>query len=529
MLHGPPRWQTPALWLLLLLALALRVHDLGEASLWIDEFNSLYASTGRDAPEPPPKVEGSFGSAMPVLTTLDDAPSWWKVWGAYRGRRHGNPHPPLYALMLRFWRELFGGSEAGVRSLSVAWSMVALLLMYDISRHLHGPGVALAATFLMAVAPIQVRYAQETRGYAMGLALLLAVGGTLVRIEKLGPRPRRLVALGFFSLAAALTHYFAIGVLAGLGLFAALRLQPAARRGALVAFALGGLVFVAAWGPFFWTDHVMSFDGFPGFLEPRAGHVTRTLYRLADVPIIHLTAAAVVKARPSPLAIVMTPIVLMLAFRARMTLWLFWGAGALGLVVAHDLLNSTKQLAVIRFTLFASPATYALLAAATAHRMSWRRCLIPAAAVVASLASLPQAYRVEKPAWRELSQTLKLVVKDGDVVLLGHANKNYMIRAMGYYADLGRQYVVVLRPDPPPSVRAAVDDATRAWLVATSPDAVEPFPAWRIGKPVFEGQTPLPSLWSLERQEPAPATQVGSPIQRLRPYWVPPGRRKPVQ
>jgi hypothetical protein len=188
------------------------------------------------------------------------------------------------------------------------------------------------------------------------------------------------------------------------------------------------------------------------------------------------------------------------------------------MVAAHDLLNSTRQLAVIRFTLFACPATYVVLATSIAWR-SWRRWLLPAAAVTASLCSLPEAYKVDKPAWRELGETLRLVAGQGDAVLLSHANRAYLLRAIDYYTDLRNQYVVTVRPEPSLAVRAAVDAAPRAWLVGTSPEDLARFPAWRIAAVVFEGTTPLPTLWSLEKRMGSPA--VAKRPARLRPYWPP--------
>lgn len=497
-------WHNHLLVLIVLVALGLRVHRLGAASLWIDEFNSLFASTGRATPDVIPHVAGRIDSAASVLTSLEGAPPWWNAWKPSHGSRHGNPHPPLYALAQRLWREAFGDSEVALRSLSVVASIVALLLVYDIGRVRHGPTVGLWAAFLMAVAPFQVLYAQEARGYALALAFVVASAASLVRIETRGASLPRLVTLGGCTLAAAFSHYFAIGALAASGCYALLRLPPRSRNRVLGTLVLAGLLFVAAWGPFFYFLHGHAAQGFPAYVEPRTGHLSRTVHRLAAGPIVHLVGNRMESA-PSPWAWLVIAATLPLVRRRDLTLWLLWEAGALGLVASHDLLNATKQLGIIRFTLFASPATYLLVASACADRGRRLRHAVPALASAAALANLGPAYDQSwKPAWRELGQAVDLLVQRDDVLILDHPHRTYMLRALAYYADLGRSFVVVPGSDLPESVRTEMADRRGAWLVAAAPSSVRRLPTWEVAELVFDAGPGGPALWRLRRRS-APA------------------------
>src|SRR5205085_9485477 len=93
--------------LILALALALRVYQLTDHSLWLDEFWVTELSTGR----------GSLHLALPSsqvlwpapdLTGLAGAPHWYAIWT----RLSSVTHPPLYFIALRLWRECFGSSDA---------------------------------------------------------------------------------------------------------------------------------------------------------------------------------------------------------------------------------------------------------------------------------------------------------------------------------------------------------------------------------------------------------------------------------
>src|SRR5687767_4184945 len=174
---------------ILLLGAVLRVHGLGEPSYWIDEFFSLQSSNGYP-----------FGATFPRPGTLLDPPARLtqiagaRPIGTLAGALREDNHPPLYFALLRPWRLAFGDGEAATRSLSVVASLAGLLLLFDAVRTLHGTPPALWAALLFAVAGPQVRFAQETRSYALAVTLVVAAAAPLARLERHGPGVWRALA-----------------------------------------------------------------------------------------------------------------------------------------------------------------------------------------------------------------------------------------------------------------------------------------------------------------------------------------------
>jgi mannosyltransferase len=161
-------------------------------------------------------------------------------------------HPPLYYVLLHGWMELFGQGDLAVRALSGVISVVTLPLAWVVGRRRGGPALGWIFLALLALAPFALRYATETRMYA--LVMLLVVVGYLL-VDDVVRRGRagvvRLVGIAVVGALLLYSHYWAIWLLAGTGgvlAWQAWRTADAAvRRRALqvlVAVAGGGVLFV---------------------------------------------------------------------------------------------------------------------------------------------------------------------------------------------------------------------------------------------------------------------------------------------
>ncbi|MBN1582742.1 MAG: glycosyltransferase family 39 protein [Anaerolineae bacterium] len=132
-------------WVLLIaiiwLAFALRVICLECQSIWYDEGLSIYYAQG----------------------TL------YETWS----RVSQSEHPPLHPLLLHGWIRLFGDTEFSVRMLSAWWSVLAVAGMYRLGRRLFNQTAAIVAAWLMTISPFAIWFAQETRGYALALTLIV--------------------------------------------------------------------------------------------------------------------------------------------------------------------------------------------------------------------------------------------------------------------------------------------------------------------------------------------------------------------
>src|SRR5688572_25082902 len=221
----------------------------------------------------------------PDLIGLGAARPWWTV-PAVMGN---DTHPPLYFVLLRAWREVFGDTEAAARSLAAIAGAAGVPLLFLLGRELFASSaLALWACAIYAIAGPQIQLGQEVRGYTLLVSLTLAAALLIVRIERRGGTRRHYALLALCLLAMLLTHYFAVGPIVGLALYALIHLRNRTRwltSGAIVA---GGVTFALLWGPMMLRQAQNLGDTNDWVLESRDGHVLRTLTRAALLPARYL-------------------------------------------------------------------------------------------------------------------------------------------------------------------------------------------------------------------------------------------------
>jgi hypothetical protein len=153
--------------------------------------------------------------------------------------------PPLYYLLLHGWTALFGQGAGAVRSLSALTGLLTLPLAWVAARRMAGRRAAVALVVLLATSPFVIRYAAETRMYAL-LVLLTVLAGLAAHAVVRRPGPWPVVGLGVATGALLLTHVWAFHLVAVAGLLALAALRawrrPALR--VLAGLALGGLIFL---------------------------------------------------------------------------------------------------------------------------------------------------------------------------------------------------------------------------------------------------------------------------------------------
>jgi uncharacterized membrane protein len=180
-----------ALWVLVLLALGLRLARLTFQPLWWDEGWSLYFAT-TDVP------------TMLGLTAVDI-------------------HPPLYYLLLHLWLRLFGSGVVGVRLLSVLIGTATVPLLYVTGRRSLGHVGGLIAAFLLTISPFHVYYSQEVRMY--GLVTLLGLAASYFALRWDADRWGVVDWIGYVlgATAALYTQYYAGFLLLALNLVVLVR------------------------------------------------------------------------------------------------------------------------------------------------------------------------------------------------------------------------------------------------------------------------------------------------------------------
>ncbi len=129
-------------WLIILLIIIcvgsfLRIYKLSNQSFWIDEAAAIQKSS--------------------KLPSLDNFKSWVIPWMS----------PPFYNLLLHFWIILFGESEFAVRSLSVIFGILTILVVYFVGADLFNKRTALFSSLILAISPFHIAFSQDVKMYAL--------------------------------------------------------------------------------------------------------------------------------------------------------------------------------------------------------------------------------------------------------------------------------------------------------------------------------------------------------------------------
>ena len=165
---------------ILVLAFLLRVYDLSGESIWIDEGRSIDVAR----------------MSIPDLITENSLDN----------------HPPLYSILLHYWMLLFGDSEFSTRFLSVLFSVLSLLVLYQIATTLFNQQIARYSVLLMTVSVFHIQYAQEIKSYALMLLLILLSYLFFIRLL----RQRWIMDIILYIISCALllyTHFLGVSTI----------------------------------------------------------------------------------------------------------------------------------------------------------------------------------------------------------------------------------------------------------------------------------------------------------------------------
>lgn len=464
--------------LILLAAFSLRWFQLDHESLWLDEFLAMQNSTGR-GPAHMSFERDVLIDPPPPLTRLSDGPGFWWIWTSLAT----DSHPPLYFLILNVWRHVFGEGDLAARGLSVAFSLVAIVLLYDVARLLHGPTVGLWAALLMALAGVQIQYAQEARNYTMVLALMLGACDALVRIGQRGAGAWREFALGGCLLAMLLTHYLSLPAILAIALYAVIRLRGRALRLTLATFVIVGALFAAVWGPFLLQQTTGFSREISAAVEGSEGNLVRAIKRLAILPLRYFTEPMKGSMSIGQISAVMYVLPLLLLPRRRdLLLWVLLGGFVIVWVVATDLLRSAHGLAYVRYTFLASAPAYALAAAMLWHMKGAFAHLVSLVLSISCIVAIAQPYSLGKADTRELAQFVRSRC-DAEDILLVHTLSGHDWQARALYLGLSHYSippcpVVFVSEHPPAEIERRVRLAREVWIMSPSPaipiDAIFP-------------------------------------------------------
>jgi mannosyltransferase len=213
--------------------------------------------------------------------------------------------PPLFYYLAWGWERAFGSGETGMRLLPALLGTLLVPVTWAAARVTLPARSAFIAAALVALSPLLVWYSQEARPYA--LFALLATGGFVFFVRILRGRrgvsaDRDLVLWSLLSVAALLTHYFAVFAVGAQALWLLIeraelrgRVALAAAAPALVGVALLPLIREQEENvPRAWTESFTLWDQLRGSVQELAVGLRWTwlVQRPGVLAILGLSAAA---------------------------------------------------------------------------------------------------------------------------------------------------------------------------------------------------------------------------------------------
>jgi uncharacterized membrane protein len=471
-------------WILLGMALivsaCLRFYQINNSVLWMDEIASIGISAGVypdfDCKNFPTDI---LSKSYPNLASIKFSQPLSEVWKFHAEQ---DVHPPFYHSILHIWRELAGESFISVRMPSILSSILAILILYLLTKSLFDRWTAFWASLLMSLSAPQIIYAQEVRGYALLTLFGLCAVFMLIRIEKLGPTIQRAALLGIFSFALAFTHYFSFGLLFALAMYTVLRLRGKALVYALSGFTFGGAIFLAVWGPQMWNQ----FFG-PGFEFNKFDAVRQSSEISKQIPdlvagwferlFFHLPNEFATRP-PETLLIYLLPAVAIFWRKNLLLPWL-WLICTMGFVALLDLKRETFHFTQIRYTLLAAPAVYMIVAAGVFNG-KWKtfyNSLLPAILSIFLIISIPKVYTPYKERWFEIADLIKEKGKPNETIILPHAGQSFQVYwpqflwiVISYYIyDPNRPMIIPTKPLSQEAI-SQIGWGKDAWVITRFPE-----------------------------------------------------------
>ncbi|MFH0969568.1 MAG: glycosyltransferase family 39 protein [Patescibacteria group bacterium] len=171
------KFQKYYIYLILFLALVLRLRNILNRDFWYDE-----AFTGVT-------VKANFWEMIRI--TANDV------------------HPPLYYILLKAFSFFGNYSVLSIRLFSVIFGLFGIWAVYLFTKELFNKRAALFASLITAISPFAIQYSQEGRMYAMLSFFTVMAGYFFIKALKSG-ECRYYIGWGIFSGLSFLTHYMGV-------------------------------------------------------------------------------------------------------------------------------------------------------------------------------------------------------------------------------------------------------------------------------------------------------------------------------
>lgn len=431
------------------LALALRLHGLGDKPLWLDEVTTLNRAT----------------MSFPALVDSSLAAK----------------HYPTYFALLWLVAKL-GTSPWLLRLPSAIFGAIDAALVYIIGRDIDGPRTGLAAGLLLALSPFDVLYGQEARSYTLVAGLILIALWGLLRLAREPERAaqpllrRRMpagpwLAYGFGTAAALNVLNVAVPWFVAANLAAvAIAYRVAGGRSAFLRnWVIVQALIILCWLPGLIAVAIMSKGTVFGGMSWAPPETWATIWAiLAPVYLDRLTAFITFELQPATVPGLSLAIAAAAAYGA----WRLRGKGAALAVIACAalvlpamllLISLAKPVLVPRYFAWSAAPFFVLSGAGFARLAKARFAGAMAVLGIACLAGLLPYYRQEtKPRWDLAAAKLAAITKLGDIVLLDSWQSSYVLAAFSHESGLDNRNVTITAK---PAEAARLAPGHALWVV----------------------------------------------------------------
>lgn len=416
--------------LIILLAAGLRFSSIGFDSLWLDE---SYQS-----------MVGAFGHG-PVLLTADKGQQKFlfrferpaQTTELLRNFRSVDPLcPPLYAVLLNKWMQIFGSGDFAVRALSSLFSTATVALICYFGSLILSPRAAIFAGLLAACSPFDIHYAQEARMYSLVELTGLLSGASLLLLIKEGlgsAKAKFLLPLYAVSTAAMInSHYTSLFQAAAEGFLATGYLLFARQWKLLLALCacwIATALLWMPWLPMFLVSAGSRKESF--YVSHKADLLWAVCALFIRVPVNWLSFLCGQRVVAYAIPTYFTGAFMLLYSLKELSksskdrfalialwLWAIVPAGGLWLI---DVMENHRVIEVARYSFFTAPAIFMLAGYGLGEALSWRRAFTWVAIGHFLFAGVNFAYNHivhQREPWKEMAATVEQNVPEDEPLLI---------------------------------------------------------------------------------------------------------------
>jgi uncharacterized membrane protein len=380
---------------LLLINIYLKFYGIGFASLWIDEAYSIS------------EAQRSISEIIFDCSNVDN--------------------PPFYFLLLHYWCQLWGFSEAAGRSMSAFCTIItSILIFYYAWKHVNLFG-AVTASLLFTFSNQFLFYSQETRNYAL-TGLLTIVSIIFFTEIFLSTSKTKIAALSITNILLLFTHYIGGFLILAEGITAIFFIRH--NRPFLLRFVVSCVATALAFIPWmthalthvpeegrFWL-HKPTFYNFKGVFIDFAGNKLSLILMFA---IIGYGLFNFIKTKPGRNT----------KEHFQFFLFLFW---SFGIVVLLYLSAYLRPVFLTRYLLFCAIGLYILVSyCLSLMKISEMAKGIIVFILVGTMIFSVRLHPTKEEGWREAVNKVKSLQTKDDIVIV---SVFYMNNVFSYYYDL---------------------------------------------------------------------------------------------